>query len=81
MVVSVNFHTPQRRLTRTDRIDVPIVAGDRVTDVLRYLKECYPDLTLTEDTVLVTVNDRISSLDQTLKARDRISFVPHIGGG
>ncbi|MFC1821361.1 MoaD/ThiS family protein [Thermodesulfobacteriota bacterium] len=81
MVISVDFHGLQRKLTRTDRIEIPIQEGKRVTDIMVYLKECFPGLPLNEDMLLVTVNNQITSPDQILEADDSISFIPHIGGG
>ena len=80
MVVSVNFYGLQRKATQTDNIRISLKKGRRVTDVLTHIRECYPDLPLTED-VLVTVNNQVSTMDQMLKADDRISLIPHIGGG
>lgn len=81
MVVSVSFNGLQRKMTRTDKIQVPLSDRTRVGDVLRYIKESYPDLPLNEDDVLVTVNNHVSSLDHDLQENDKISFIPHIGGG
>ena len=81
MVVSVNFYGLQRKLTRKDNIQIPFSDKTQVGDVLRYIKEGYPDLSLSEDTVLATVNNHVTSLDRGLQDNDRISFIPHIGGG
>jgi molybdopterin converting factor small subunit len=53
----------------------------RVTDVLKTVQERYPDLALSGESFLITVNDRVARMDQILNAKDRISFLPHIGGG
>ena len=81
MVVSVNFFGLQRKLTRTDTIQVPLSNKTRVADIFNFVRENYPDLPLSEDTVLITVNNHVSSLDRGLRANDQISFIPHIGGG
>jgi molybdopterin converting factor small subunit len=81
MVVSVKFFGLQRRLSRKERIKVPVSENTRVTDVLCYLEKQYPDMPLGEDTVMVTVNNHISSRDQILEENDRIAFIPHVGGG
>ena len=81
MVVSVKFHGLQRHVTHTKQIEVPLSEKKRVTDVLSYIKERYPDLPVNENTFLVTVNNHVTKLDQILKANDKISFIPHIGGG
>ncbi len=81
MNVSVTFCGLHRLLTKTDQIRVPIPKQSKVDDILSYLKRCYPDLPLSKDTVLVTVNNRISSADYVLAAGDQIALMPHIGGG
>lgn len=81
MVVSVKFFGLQRKLTRKERIKVPVSKITRVTDVLCYLEQQYPEMPLGEDTVLVTVNNQISSRDQILEENDHIALIPHIGGG
>ena len=81
MNVSVNFYGLQRKVTSTHQIQIPLSRGARVTEVLNYLKKSYPELPLSEDTVMITVNNQLSSLRQILNAGDIISFIPHIGGG
>jgi len=81
MVVSVSFFGLQRQLARTDKIQVSLMDKKNVGDVLRFVLESYPDLPLNEENVLVTVNDRVVPLDRNLRADDKISFIPHIGGG
>jgi molybdopterin converting factor small subunit len=81
MVVSVSFNGLQRKVTRADQIQLPVSAKTRVTEVLTYIQKRYPDIPLSEDAVLVMVNNKVSKLDQILKDNDKISFVPHIGGG
>ena len=81
MVVSVTFFGIQRRLTRKQGMKIPVSGKTRVTDVLCYLAQQYPDMPLGEDTIMVTVNNRLSSRDQILEENDHIAFIPHIGGG
>lgn len=81
MTILVSFHGMQRRLTQKAQIHVPLKTEMRVLDVLVYVKEIYPELPLSADTVLVTVNRRVASLEQLLQINDDICFLPHIGGG
>ncbi len=81
MIVSVNFYGFQRQMARAEQIKVPLSKKTRVNDVVRYIKARYPELALSEDAVTVTVNNHVSTMDQILKANDKISFIPHIGGG
>ena len=71
----------QRTMTGADSIEMPITARTRVDDVLEYVRKNYPQLKLDEDTVIITVNQKIAPRDQILKADDTISFLPFISGG
>ncbi|MBW2207939.1 MAG: MoaD/ThiS family protein [Deltaproteobacteria bacterium] len=81
MVISVDFNGSQREVTRTRKIEIQLKKGKRVNDVLSHVKDLYPELSLPEDTYLVTVNNQVTGKEQILKANDRISLIPHIGGG
>lgn len=81
MVISVDFNGSQREVTRTRKIEIQLVKGNRVHDVLSHVKDLYPDLSLQEHSYLVTVNNQVTNREQILKANDRISLIPHIGGG
>jgi len=81
MVVSISFCGPQRVVTKTHSIDMPITDRTRVTDALEYVRQQYPDLPLDDGMVLITVNKTSASLDRVLRANDTISFLPPISGG
>ncbi len=81
MVVSVDFCGRQRTLTRKGRIDVPLVQKTRVRDVLAHVKNLFPELALSTKSILATVNHEVTDLDRVLRANDKVSFLPHIGGG
>jgi len=81
MVVSVQFCGVQRSLTRTNEMEIPLPNEGRVRDVFAYLLACFPGLPLNNDSVFVTVNNKISNIEQTLRPHDTVTFLPHIGGG
>lgn len=81
MVVSASFNGLHRRVTSTDQIQVSVSEKTRVTDVLMFIRGCYPDIPINKDAVLVTINNELSNLGQVLKENDQICFIPHIGGG
>ncbi|MBW2324386.1 MAG: MoaD/ThiS family protein [Deltaproteobacteria bacterium] len=81
MFVSVKLLGLQRTLTQKDRIQVPFSKGTRVADVFAYIRESFPELPFSEKALLVTVNDKVSTMDRILKSDDDISFLPFIGGG
>ena len=81
MVVSISFYGPQRAVTKTDSIEMPIKEDLKVNDALEYVRHQYPELPLDEKMFLVTVNLEMVSLDRPLQANDTISFLPPISGG
>jgi molybdopterin converting factor small subunit len=81
MVVSVEFYGAQRKLTRTREVKVPVLENGRVRDVAEYIAHRYLELILDDENFLVIVNNKVSSLNHTLKYKDKIAFLPHIGGG
>jgi len=81
MGVSIQFFGMQRAVAKTDSIDMPITGETRVIDALEYVRYQYPDLPLNKGMVLITVNQKMSSLDRVLNANDIVSFLPFIGGG
>jgi molybdopterin converting factor small subunit len=81
MFVSVQFHGIQRVVTRVEEIQVPVSDDALLEDVIGYIKDCYPDLTLSEGMVRVLVNNNLSKLNHNLNSNDKITFLPHIGGG
>lgn len=81
MAVSIQFFGMQRSVTKTDSIHMPITETTSVTDALEYVKHRYPDLHLDRGMVLVTVNQKMASLDTVLRENDTVLFLPHISGG
>ena len=81
MVVSVHFFGSQRTITGVRKINVELGENDRVRDVCLSLMERYPELPLNEKSILITVNNEASSMNHILSPNDRITFLPHVGGG
>ena len=81
MVVSVHFFGFQRKLAGAHKINIPLIEESKVNDLLGYLKEQYPDLSLSQDDFIISVNDLMARPDQVLKENDVIVILPHIGGG
>ena len=81
MNVSVNFFGIQRKIVQQDSVRLELGKEARVSDLLQHIRTCYPELTLNENSITVTINNRVSSLDQDLNINDSISIIPHLGGG
>ncbi len=60
---------------------MPLTEKGRVRDVYVYLMDCYPDLPLNEEDILVTVNNKATNMSHILNPNDNITFLPHVGGG
>ncbi len=81
MVISVQFFGTQRAITKVRDLKIPLTVNGRVKDVHEYLMNRYPDLSLNEKDVRVTINNKSSSMNHILKPNDNIVFLPHVGGG
>lgn len=81
MPITVCFCGIQRAVTRTNKIQITLLDNSRVMDVLAYVKDLFPDLSLDEEEVLVTINNTASTMNHLLESDDNIAFLPHIGGG
>jgi molybdopterin converting factor small subunit len=79
--ISVQFCGSQRAVTRTNDVVLPLTGEDQVKDILNRINHSFPDLTLDERDITVSVNNEMSNLHHTLNANDTIAFLPHIGGG
>lgn len=74
MQVKVNLYSVLRH-GRFPEADVELTEGALVTDLLNKL-----ELSL-QDVGIVMVNARSGTFQQKLKPGDRITLIPHIGGG
>ena len=81
MNVSVNFFGVQRKIVQQDKICLELGNEASVSDLLQHIRTSYPGLSLDEHSIMVTVNNRVSSLDQNLNLNDNISIISHLGGG
>lgn len=81
VVVSIEFFGPQRVITDTDGIEMPITENTKVSDALQYVRRKYPGLHLEDGMIIITVNQETASPDRVLKANDVISFLPFVNGG
>jgi len=81
VVISINFHGLQRMVTQTGEMQLSLSTGTRVDHVLEAVQERFPKLPLQKEDLLITVNDQVSTTDHLLKESDKVSLLPHIGGG
>ena len=81
MKVSVQFHGVHRAITQVNEIRLALASNARVSDLFTYIERTYPDLQLSQDDIMVSINDQVSTINHSLNPEDKISFLPHIGGG
>ena len=81
MFIFIKLFGMQRYLVKNNNIEMPYSENTRVMDVLRFLQSNYPALPLNEKMVLAAVNQEVTSLEKKLNPNDRVTFLPHIGGG
>jgi molybdopterin converting factor small subunit len=68
-------------VTQTSEMELSLSKGTRVDHVLEAVQERFPKLPLQKEDLLITVNDQVSTTDHLLKESDKVSLLPHIGGG
>ena len=81
MRIRVNFMGLQRAITGTDQVHLTLAEGARLSEAICQIAQSYPDLSLSDDSVLVAVNNEVAKKDGVLAAEDTVSFLPFIGGG
>lgn len=81
MKVLVQFHGVHRAITRVNEVRFALASNARVSDLFKRIERTYPDLQLSQDDIMVSINDRVSTMNHSLNPEDKISFLPHIGGG
>lgn len=81
MKVSVQFHGVHRAITRVNEIRFALASNARVSDLLKHIQCTYPDLELNQGDIMVSINNKVSSVNHPLSSEDEISFLPHVGGG
>lgn len=81
MRVSVQFHGVHRAITRVNEVRFALASNARVSDLFKRIERTYPDLQLSQDDIMVSINDQVSTMNHSLNPEDKISFLPHIGGG
>ena len=81
MTISVSFMGLQRKLLRLENTRIWLPDGNRVSDLLDYVKASFPELPFPEGALIVVVNDRIASMDKILESKDKVTFLPALGGG
>ena len=77
----MSFLGLQRAVTGTDQINLTLAHGARVSEAVRRVKASYPDLPISEESVMVAVNEKLTRLDGVLETGDSVLFLPFIGGG
>ena len=81
MKVSVQFHGVHRAITQVNEIRFVLASNARVSDLFKRIELTYPDLQLSQNDIMVSINVPVSSQGHDLTPEDKISFLPHIGGG
>jgi molybdopterin converting factor small subunit len=81
LIVAVELFGVHREAAGTDRLEFPVGENALVRDVIAYIGEKFPFISLDEPSILVTVNHEVASRDRPLQPGDNICILPHIGGG
>jgi molybdopterin converting factor small subunit len=81
MVISIELIGAQRIIAKIDNIAMPITEKTKAGNALDFIKTKYPELSLDQDSLIITVNHEAASRERTLRANDTVCFIPCIGGG
>ena len=79
MKVTVHLHTILQRQTPDallSRLEVDIASGSSLADLLHYL-----EIDLDPEHLLLAVNGRVASMEQSLQDGDQVNLMPAISGG
>jgi sulfur carrier protein ThiS len=77
--VTVHLHTILQRQTPDallSRLEVDIASGSSLADLVHYL-----EVDLDPEHLLLAVNGRVASMEQTLQDGDQVNLMPAISGG
>jgi molybdopterin converting factor small subunit len=80
-MISIELFGIHRDIAKVDRLHMPITERTFVSDVIEYIRNNYPAIPFDNESVLITVNHEIASMDRLLKSNDVVYILPHIGGG
>ena len=81
MKVKVKFFAILRERAGTAEIVKEIAAGATVADLWRALQKDYPKLDVPGIRLLYAVNQNYVNVDQSLKEKDEVVFLPPVSGG
>ena len=79
MKLTVHLHTILQRQTPDallSRLEVDIASGSSLADLLHYL-----EIDLDPEHLLLAVNGRVASMEQSLQDGDQVNLMPAISGG
>ncbi|OHB74882.1 MAG: hypothetical protein A2Z34_05065 [Planctomycetes bacterium RBG_16_59_8] len=81
MKIKVFFFGYLSDLTGTNETVLEIAATDRLGDVVRRVKEHFPQLATMGNSVRFAINAEYGSEDLSLSEGDVLSFIPPVSGG
>jgi molybdopterin converting factor subunit 1 len=79
MCVKVRLFASYREAAKTNRLDAPLAAGARISDLIELLAERLPALRTAPG--MVAVNHTYVGPDFTLHDGDEVAFIPPVSGG
>jgi molybdopterin synthase catalytic subunit len=79
--VQVRLFASYREAAGTSRLDTPLPAGARVSDLIDVLAARIPGLRATRGLLAVAVNHSYVNVDATLADGDEVALIPPVSGG
>ncbi len=81
MDVLLELNGSQRSILKKDKIKIRLRGGRQVKDLISYIQSSMPNIFPRYAGYTVFVNNLPAPFEQELKDNDKISFIPHLGGG
>lgn len=81
MKIKLRFYSEFREITGKGEMEIEIVDGATIRDVMELLKEKYPEIREMERITLFSLNHRYARIDDKLKDGDELAIFPPVEGG
>ncbi len=79
MKIKVRFFASCREAAGKERVDLQVPAGETVSELLKIVRQDFPNLSL--NSIMVAVNQEFINQNYTLHEGDEVALIPPVSGG